>query len=161
MMAVAFYTTSMLWLILHPFHVSVCDINHNSQQNLLEITVKIFADDLEVALSEVNDNPVTLKSEDISKNIKSYIHSNFHLSVNNKPSSYQYLGWEQESDAVWVYMECHLTGTVKKLEVENAILTNVFEDQTNLVHLHSKGNTKSVQINEDQLSRSFDDIDKW
>ena len=36
----------------HPFHVSVCEIYHNSKTNSLEISMKLFTDDLELSIQQ-------------------------------------------------------------------------------------------------------------
>ena len=37
---------------LHPFHVSVVEINHNATDKTLEISCKIFTDDFEKVLAQ-------------------------------------------------------------------------------------------------------------
>jgi hypothetical protein len=40
--------------LAHPFYVSICQMGYNRQNHSLEISVKIFADDLQTALNNRN-----------------------------------------------------------------------------------------------------------
>ena len=43
--------------LLHPFHVSICDVTYDSNDKHLKISVRLFADDLEIGLSDYTNTP--------------------------------------------------------------------------------------------------------
>ena len=45
---------------VHPFHMSVVEINHNVQDKTLEISCKIFTDDFEKVLAKTYNTKVDL-----------------------------------------------------------------------------------------------------
>jgi hypothetical protein len=46
-----------------------------------------------------------------------------------------------------LYLEIPKITAFKKIEVKNAILTDMFSEQKNLVHVNYKGSTKSLILN--------------
>lgn len=75
--------------------------------------------------------------------IAAYLQKHLVLKVNGKPVAFNYLGKEAQLDATWCYMEVEKVGNVRKLEIQNTLLLDDFEDQTNLVNLNIKGTKKS------------------
>jgi hypothetical protein len=132
---------------LHDFHSSVMQIDHNEKNKSLEITVRLFTDDLCTALENNGASKMELGTEAeppaANEYIEGYLRQHISLSVNGKPVEYKYLGKEAQLDATWCYLEVEKVGNVKKLEVENSIMLAEFEDQTNLVNLNIKGRKKS------------------
>ena len=47
----------------HPFYISVTEVAHNAKEKSLEVSCKIFADDMEAALSQQYKMQVDLASE--------------------------------------------------------------------------------------------------
>ena len=43
--------------LFHPFHVSICDVTYDSNDKHLKISVRLFADDLEIGLSGYTNTP--------------------------------------------------------------------------------------------------------
>lgn len=131
----------------HDFHTSVIQIDHNEKNKSLEITVRLFTDDLCLALENSGAPKMELgtQSEPPSANeyIESYLKEHFSLTVNGKKAEYNYLGKEAQLDATWCYLEVEKVSNVRKLEVENSIMLHEFDDQTNLVNLNIKGKKKS------------------
>lgn len=135
---------------LHPFHVSVTDIRHNKENRSLEITQRIFLDDLEAALKPLSEEKLDLfDADNLVKNqplINKYITERFKVYVNGKAVEFTYLGQEKEDASVWVYLEIPKVRRIKTIEVENRLLMETYEDQTNLVHVEYKGKLKSMRL---------------
>lgn len=147
------------WLA-HPFHVSVCDIEVNQKNSSLEISQRIFLDDLEMALRkkpgweklDVMD-PSDPKGFDAL--MKDYIRGNVEVSVNGKSRAYAYLGHEREGDALWCYMEVKDVGQIELIEVKNTILLETYDDQINLVHIKNDGKIRSLKLHRDNIRDSI------
>src|SRR5258705_2874041 len=85
---------------LHPFHVSVTEINHNAKDKTLEISCKIFTDDFEDALTKKYKTTVDLvKPKDKSamdKLVSDYISNHLAIKTDDKPAMTNYIGFEVE-----------------------------------------------------------------
>ena len=49
--------------------------------------------------------------------------------------NYHYLGFERDNDAIYSYFEVDNIASVKKLEIINHIMHELFTDQINLMHI--------------------------
>ena len=138
---------ALLMAPFHDFHSSVTQVDYNEKNKSLEISVRLFTDDLCVALENSGAPKMELgtQSEPPSANehIANYLQKNLSFTINGKQAVFKYLGKEAQLDATWCYLEIEKAGNVRKLEVENSIMLSDFEDQINMVNLNVKGRKKS------------------
>ena len=144
----------------HPFHVSVCDIEHDPQTKALQISQRIFMDDLAVGLQTFHnmDYVDTYAPEDVKKLdslIGEYIKAKLFIVVDGKEAKLNYLGSELEGDARWCYLEVSNIASVSELDISNVILFETFTDQENIVHVKVKDALKSYKLNKKELSHTF------
>ncbi len=134
-----FAFTSKPTTSVHDFHTSLTEINYNPKTQSLEITIRVFTDDFERALTEINGNkPVKIKPTDLSTHplILKYLRQHFTLiSPEKKPLLYDFLGKEIELDATWLYIEIPNATNLRGYTMRNSIFTELFDDQTNLLNL--------------------------
>jgi hypothetical protein len=137
---------------VHPFHVSVVEINHNGADKTLEISCKIFTDDFEKVLAQnyktkvdLINTPATDRKR-VDTLVKKYISEHLSLTANGRPVSFNYLGFEHENDAVFSYLQVDGVASVKKIGVANKIMYDFFNDQINLMHVTVGGNRKSSKL---------------
>lgn len=124
---------------LHPLHVSVTEIEMDDKDKRLEIMMRVFMDDLEVTLRNEYQNPdldiLNPRGLTVDQMMENYLKKHFKIMLDNKSVVTKYLGHEQEGDAFIFYVE---VGNVKKwktINVQNSIITDTFDDQSNLVHV--------------------------
>ncbi len=138
-------------LSVHPFHVSIIEINHNAADKTLEISCKIFTDDFERILAKNYQAKVDLiNPPDKSKMdslVKKYVLGHLSVKANGKAVKMNYLGFENESEAAYSYIEVENVPAVSKLEITNTILYDMFDDQVGILHITVGGNRKSKQVN--------------
>ena len=136
---------------LHPFHVSVVEINHNPADKTLEVSCKIFTDDFEKVLAQNYKTKVDLMNPPnkapMDSLVKKYIFSHLSLKVNGKPVSFSYVGFENEDAAVFGYVEVDNIASLSKLEINNSLMHDMFDDQVNIMHVIVNGNRKSTKLN--------------
>jgi len=136
----------------HPFHVSVVEINHNATEKTLEISCKIFTDDFEKVLvqnykTKVDlTNPPSADRKEMDSLVKKYIFSHLAVSVDGKPGALSYLGFEKDAEAVYSYVQVDNVGSVKKVELINKLMHDMFTDQVNIIHVIVKGERKSTKL---------------
>lgn len=140
----------LLTPLLHPFHVSVVDVKHSEENKALQITVRIFVDDLEQAIQkESGVNVDYSKSDGDSKAaslLESYVRKRFDVVVDGKARDYEFLGFESRLDVVQCYIEVEKVRKFNSVKFRDTILMEVFDDQVNLIHFKYRNETKSLKL---------------
>ncbi|WP_066830813.1 DUF6702 family protein [Rufibacter ruber] len=144
---VAFFLTGPAWA--HEFHTSITDARYNAKNATFELSVRVFADDLEEALTRRQKTPVRLdKSERVNKLIAEYLQA--HLAIAHAKGArpaLRFLGLQEEADAVWLYVEIPAgKAPGGQVWVQNALLTELFTDQTNIVNVEVAGKKRSALL---------------
>ena len=135
----------------HKFYVSLVQLDHNEKNASLEITMKIFTDDLENALKEQSGLLLRLGTQyelpETDSILANYISDNFKLRLNGQALIINYLGKEVDFDVTWCYLEAAGVDLVEKIEITDKMLTEIFEDQSNLIKVKYKGKESSALLN--------------
>lgn len=129
--------------LIHPIHLSVCEMNFNSESRSIEIAVKVFFDDLEDGVVDAGGPNLHLFTEKEIKEsdqwILKYFQDHLKLKIDQKDVGLHWVGKEtdpkKDIQSLWVYLEVKNIKKVKSLEVENSILFDVHTDQRNMLHL--------------------------
>lgn len=148
-----------LFSFLHPFYVSVTEIHHNSNTKSLEISCKVFVDDMEKILTQTYKTTVDLSDvkQQASNDKLMFEYFSKHLSVkpDGKTAKLQYVGYEKDSESVYCYLEVTGVPTVKKLEISNSILHDLTSDQINIMHVIVNGKRQSYKLDFPKKQMSF------
>lgn len=137
----------------HPFHVSVCDITYNSDDQHLKISVRVFLDDLELTLRNHTGEPkldimVPERWEDVQHHTGQYLLKNLTISTTETPLDIKYIGSEIEVDVLWAYLEVKDLPTFDAMTVRFTNMLEIYSDQENLVHIRRDGVVRSLRLNE-------------
>ncbi|MEP1096855.1 MAG: DUF6702 family protein [Cyclobacteriaceae bacterium] len=137
--------------LLHPFHVSVSEVKYKEEEKAIQISVRIFLDDLEVAIQEYSGNKtldITLKEnwELISENLGKYIPEKFKIYNEKGELEVNYLGAEIEGEVMWAYMEIEKVKKLRTITIRNSLLHETFDDQENLIHFRAFDKVKSARL---------------
>ena len=146
--------------VWHPFHVSVTDIVHNKEAQSIQVSQRIFIDDLEQGLKKFHGlgyvdtyQPKDLKRLDSL--IAGYLAEKVFFRINGKEYPFKYLGSEVESDARWCYYEIEGIAAVSEAEITNALLMEIFDDQQNIVHFKANETLKSYKLDKEDTYTTF------
>lgn len=136
---------------VHPYHVGSVEFNYNSKTKTFEITGKFFLDDLENALKEkygtaVHFNDDKYKAE-INEILQQYCKEYLKLKADNKFLKVNYIGFDEDSEAVNIFLESEATNPPKKVETAVSFLYNLFDDQMNIIHIIVNGKRQSEKLN--------------
>ncbi len=137
---------------VHKFYVSVTNMVYSEKNESFQITSRIFIDDLEEVLEErygINAELATAKEADISDAyIEKYFKAKFAIELNGEIAQYSFLGREYDNDVIICYLELTAVkfSDLKSISIQNEILTDLFEEQQNIVHLKWKGQKKSFVL---------------
>ena len=136
--------------MMHPFFISVIDINHNEKEAVLEISVRTFTDDLEKTINQEShiaidfNNPA--QKEKADQLIKNYLVKKLSLVANGNKCNLEYLGFEIQQESTWTYFEVKNTKELKQLNVVCEILSSISPAQKNIIHVKTKGQRKSYEL---------------
>lgn len=145
----------------HEFYLSVTEIEYKEEKQSLQIITRVFTDDFEEVLRKRFDDDIrlSLDSEEgpVEEMTEKYLNQKLQINIDGKTLQLNYLGKEYDSDQVILYIEVEDVTTFSEIEVNNAILTDLFDDQKNVVHVKVNGITKSMllQKNSDNQSLIF------
>lgn len=143
-------TVICLFTYAHPFYVSITDIVYSSAKKNIEISSRIFFDDLEAALNQDGKTQFDIRKphrkDVIDTAIAAYAKKYFKVSTNGQIQVLTYVGYEIEDDVVWCYFEIPQSQPVKKLEVSNRMLYNNFKSQSHIFHVTVDGKRQSTKI---------------
>ena len=142
-----------VWLtafLVHPYYMSVTELEYKSADKEIQISSKIFIDDLEYALQEEYKTKVEiLNAADQKKNealLDKFFRKHLKLSVDGKPVSYQLIGFEREEEAIWTYLVVKNISKLKSATVFNDLLYNYRDDQINIIHFKNNNDRKSHRL---------------
>jgi hypothetical protein len=141
---------TVMLTLLHPFFVSVIDINHNEKEATIEISVRCFTNDLEKMIAADTKTTIDL-SQPNQKNkgdvlLKTYLTKRLNLSVNGNKSNLEYLGFEIQKESTWTYFEIKNIKQLSQLNVLCEVLFGVNDQQINIFHVNAKGVRKSYEL---------------
>ncbi len=143
----------------HPFYISVTEINLNSSDKTLEVSCKMFADDLEQTINKNNTSQLDISSQkDQSKfniYIPAYIKSHLNFSVDGKPANLSYIGFEKDKESAFCYFQVQNISSLKKIDISNSILYDFTKDQINIIHVMVNGKRQSTKLNYPDKNVSF------
>ncbi len=144
---------------LHKIHISLTNIEYKKESKTLQITTRLFIDDIENALNKKYGIETELDNERELQNIdsyfKKYLKENLQLVVENKNINLHYLGKEYEDDIVYVYFEMENVQDFKQLTIKNTLLFDIFEDQRNIVKFKKENFQKTIYLTKELFKETL------
>jgi hypothetical protein len=113
--------------------------------------MRVFMDDLELTLrNELRDPELDIMKPKNGKTtdqmVSEYLKKHFKITLDNKLQVVNFLGHEEESDAFIFYVEVQKVKKFKTIQVQNSIIQETHDDQSNLVHVTVRDNTRSLRL---------------
>ena len=143
----------------HKFYVSVTEIKYNPKAQDLEIISRVFINDFEALLQKRYDKSVRLdgpkETDKADEYIKKYLGEKMQIWLDGKSYSVKYLGKEYENDMAVLYLEVPNVKPFNSIKVRNTVLTDMFSEQKNLVHVEYKGDIKSLILTRSNQEESI------
>lgn len=143
-----------LWLSafsLHPFYMSVTELEYKPAEKEVQVSCKIFTDDLEEALKLSFKRKVdllnTAAKKDNEQLLNNYLQEHLKLQLDGKAVPLQMIGFEHEGEAVWMYLVSKNTAPFKTATVVNDLLYSYKEEQINIIHFKNGTERKSHRLN--------------
>ena len=140
----------------HPLKLSLCEIEHDAQEQLLRISLRLFLtdvreallfdpDDASLAFAQPNEAPEAMSL------LTAYLERFFGVRVNGESVRLAFrdgtLSGEGQNTALGLEIVQRQEAPLESLEVRNAVFTDLFFDQTNIVYVHVDGDSQSLMLN--------------
>ena len=128
---VLFLFMGLTSMAVHKFYVSVNQIDFVPKKKALEITSRIFIDDLDLALEKKFKKKVYLatsrETADAKELLQKYFSENFSIKVNGQEKQINFLGKEEEENVLICYFNVKDVQKVTSLEIKNEVLNLKFK----------------------------------
>jgi hypothetical protein len=144
---------------LHPLHVSVTEIGYDEKEKELEIIMRIFIDDLETSIRAARKAPeldlLNPKEATLDQLLEEYVMPRFGVSLDGKQQKAKYLGHEVEGEAILCYIQVSGIKKWKTIDVRNEVIMEMYDDQSNLVHVTVRETVRSLRLVREKSSGSI------
>ncbi|MBB1192779.1 hypothetical protein DNC80_03745 [Flavobacterium sp. SOK18b] len=134
---------SMSSFAAHKFYVALFQVNYVSEKKMIQITARIFVDDLNNALEKKQNRKVNLGSEmetaDDVLLLKKYLNEKFIVKVDGQTKVINFVSKEMEGDVLICYLSIKEIKKMKALDIYNAVLTQNNAEQQNIMHFNVLG----------------------
>lgn len=122
----------------HKFYMAVYQVNYAAEKKMVQITSRIFVDDLNNALEKKHNKKLNLGTDKESAEelvlLKKYMSEKFSLKVNGELKPIQFLSKELDGDVMVCYWNIREVSKIKSIEVYNAVLVDWNSEQQNITH---------------------------
>jgi len=142
--------------IYHKFYLSNTSIEFNAQNGAIEITSKIFTDDLEHAIEAqcYRYNSLNPQTPEVFELVKKYIDGKLSLQAGGRNVVLHFLGYSVENDMTTLFLEGGYVEP-KLVIVNNTILLELYSDQQNIVEVRWNGQSKREYLTKDKTQYQF------
>jgi hypothetical protein len=137
--------------VVHKYYMSLTEVHINTGKHTLDVSSKLFADDLETELEKSSGKKIDLASSAGKKEVEAvlfdYLNKNFRINVGGKLQTLTFVGFEMENDAVWCYLEVPNFKGKGTVSIYNSLLYDSFPEQSNLINVSWNDVSKSARLN--------------
>jgi len=134
----------------HETYLSVTEIEYNKEKKSVQIISRVFIDDFEDVLSKRYQKEISLSyKDDLKVNqdlMEKYIEKKLKIIVEGKSINLKLLGSKFDADQVVLFIESENVVSFKKVNVENLILTDLFDTQKNITHIKKGEEIESMLL---------------
>lgn len=141
---------------VHKYYVAVFQVEHKPEKKTLQITGRIFIDDIEKALKARYGKTFYLATEkelpETTATVTQYLKDKITVTVNGKPAPVSFLAKEVDDDILLCYLTVPAPKKVTSIAVKNTVLQEVFREQQNMINTTVGGERKSLLLTHDTPS---------
>jgi len=137
----------------HKFYMGVYQVNYVPEKKMIQITSRIFIDDLNNGMEKKYHKKTSVGTEKETPEdldlLKKYLAENFTIKINGQSKAITFLSKEVEAGDVLVcYSRIKDIDKFKTIEISNTILVDWNPEQQNITHVTAFGIKKSVLFTE-------------
>jgi hypothetical protein len=144
------FVTLAGFIVPHRFYLSLTEIHIDSKKQTMDISCKLFTDDLQDALFKKYGKKIDIassaKNKDVEALLEKYINENFRITIGGKSEKLSFVGFETETDATWCYLEKVPFKDKGKVSIMNTLLYDYLPEQSNMVNFYWDDLDKSGKV---------------
>lgn len=145
---------------IHKFYVSIYQISYASDKKMLQITSRIFIDDINDGLEKRYSRKFHLgepsETSEETALMQKYMSENFQLKVNGKIMPFEFRSKEIENSVLICYFRIVNISKVTSLHVRNKILFDHVTDQQNIIQTTIYGKKSSLLLTAENPEGTID-----
>lgn len=147
-----FLVLSLSSFELHKFYVAIFQVQFVPEKKRLQITSRIFIDDLNKALEKKYRKKTSfgigINTPEEIQLLKRYFAENLVLKVNGQSKSLNYVSSELEEEVLVTYLTITEISKVQHLTIQNSVLIDWNVEQQNIMHFTANDTKKSLHFTE-------------
>jgi hypothetical protein len=129
----------------HPLHSTITELTEDRARGVVRATIRVFADDFGTAVSRSLRGRALSAGPQLDTASLAYVASAFgFLDRTGHVLQMRSCGTRRTADLLWICVEATTDLSLDALEVRNALLCNLFDDQVNVVQGAVGGARRSV-----------------
>lgn len=140
----------------HPLRLSLCEVEYASDRQTLIVSLRLFLMDVNEALMFDPDNDTLALGREneaagAERLLMTYLNEYFHIKANGQSVTLNVksksLKGHGINTALAVLFELPQPTPIQTLEIKNAVFTDLFFDQNNIVYVHVDDDSRSLMLN--------------
>ncbi|MFN8259061.1 MAG: DUF6702 family protein [Bacteroidales bacterium] len=147
---------------MHPVHLSYTNIEFNPSAAKFEIMIKLFVDDFNTIILNKYGKDLKLlegnPAEGASKYIDRYIMEHFRLVINGKDKTKSDMKFEKmefKEQSIWLYYNYDFKANTNVFDINNSLMTDLYQDQTNLLIFTYKNEQKAIRFSNQKTNEKL------
>lgn len=147
-----FFLPLLAFTVAHKFYISVTNVGYSEKDDSLQIITRVFLDDMNAVLKErygIDSKLGTKKESNLDQEyFEKYLRSKFVVEIDGKNVDYTLIGKKYDTDMLICYLEVPKINlpNISSIAIINELLTDLFDEQQNVVHFKVKGKKKSYVL---------------
>lgn len=144
---------------VHKFYVSIYQVDFVPEKKRIEITARIFMDDLNIALerefkikTQVGEKSET--PEDLVF-LQKYLKKHLRISADGKEQNVQFLSKEIDNNVVIVYLKINEIKKFSSIKIVNSALLEIYSDQQNIMQTNFYNNKRNYIFTGDYFAENI------
>ncbi|MET0645539.1 MAG: DUF6702 family protein [Pyrinomonadaceae bacterium] len=139
--AVAAHAAPFLRTAAHKYYTSLAQVEYNAEDKSVEVSVRVFADDLELALTRRAGRKVSLdRTKDVDGLVLAYLRDTFEIrNRDGETKALRWVGMELRAGVAWLYVEAEMPEGLAGARLRDHVLFELFEKQVNTVSVRYPG----------------------
>ena len=138
---------------VHKFYVSIYQVDFVPEKKRVEITARIFLDDLNLALEKEFKTKIQLgekteSSQDVQF-LQKYLMKHLKISIDDKEKNIQFLSKEIENNVVIIYLKIVDVKKINSFKIYNNALLELYSDQQNIIQTKFYNKKRNYIFTED------------
>ena len=125
----------------HKYYTSLAQVEYNAEEKSVEVTLRLFADDLELALTRRAGRRVSLaRTTEADRLVLAYLRDTFEIrNRDGETKALRWVGMELRAGIAWVYLEAEMPEGLAGARLRDHVLFELFEEQVNTVSVRYPG----------------------